>query len=106
MRKVANSPRAPAGLEWVIFRNLPRLVCLGAGVLAAMRLLFGVVAGADDGLDASRNSQILDFAFLGMGVSMLLLAVLVGLGCVIVLIAKGPQYTADSYEVNDADAPS
>jgi hypothetical protein len=30
----------------------------------------------------------------------------VAIGCVVVMIMKGPQYTSDSYPVQDADRPS
>lgn len=106
MKKVANSERSPAGLEWAIFRKIPHLAFFGCVLIAILRIAGRLAVSATDGFHAETSLRILDFVLLGLGVSMALLLTLTALGCAIVLIAKGPQYTADSYEVNDAESPS
>ena len=50
--------------------------------------------------------QTFDFALIGLGIFHLTMVVTVAIGCVVVMIMKGPQYTSDSYELQDADKPA
>ena len=106
MRKVETSVRSPAGLEWTIFRNLPRIALLSAVALVILRALLGFALALTYRANLAKDLGMLDYTLLGVGVALALFLIFTAFFCGIILIAKGPQYTADSYEVNDADFPS
>ncbi len=106
MKKNPHSIRAPAGLEWRLIRKLPKLLLLG---LLALLALWGIVhAWPFDGDPQSivRKLRTIDYTLIGAAIFHLTMVVTVALGCLIVMIMKGPQYTSDSYPVQDAERPS
>ena len=106
MKRVETSVRSPAGLEWTIFRNLPRIALLSAVALIILRVLFGFAMALTYRPNLAKDLGTLDYTFLGIGVTLALSLIFTAFFCGIILIAKGPQYTADSYKVSDADFPS
>ncbi len=106
MKKNPDSVRAPAGLEWRLFRKLPRLAVLG---LLALVALWGVSALWPFDGDPQRVARALrtfHYTLIGMAIFHVTMVLTVAIGCVVVMIMKGPQYTSDSYPVQDADRPS
>lgn len=95
----------PPGLEWWILRRLPK-------VSLAVTLAFGlgwwlIRIWPRQGSDTEIASQTLlaEYALLGGFVSFITMVVTVSIGCVFVLILKGPRYSADSYLINDKEKP-
>ncbi len=106
MKKNPNSIRAPAGLEWRLIRKLPKYALLG---LLALTVLWAVLhAWPFDGdpQDIERKLRTFDYTLVGAAIFYLTMVITAALGCLIVMIMKGPQYTSDSYPVQDADRPS
>ena len=54
---------------------------------------------------AGKASRLGAFGLVVLLMTALSLVLTVAFGCVIVMIMKGPQYTSDSYELQDADRP-
>lgn len=106
MKKNPDSIRAPAGLEWRLFRKLPRLTLLGLCVLGGMWLVLRLWPFAGDAAFIVHKMQTFEYALIGLTIFHLTMVFTVAFGCVIVMIMKGPQYTSDSYELQDADRPS
>lgn len=105
MKKNPHSVREPAGLEWRLFKKLPRLTLLG---LAVLGLAWGVLKAWPVEADASyitHRMQTFEYALIGLAIFHLTMVFTVALGCVIVMIMKGPQYTSDSYDLQDAERP-
>ena len=50
--------------------------------------------------------RTIDYTLIGAAIFHVTMVVTVALGCLIVMIMKGPQYTSDSYPVQDAERPS
>jgi hypothetical protein len=103
--KLPGFERAPAGLEWALLRRLPLfalagtalpLLCYGAVQLAAV--------WASDVVSAKLAMSI-EIALASLVILYWTIVFTVALGCVIVMIAKGPAYVADAYPLPDADAP-
>lgn len=105
MKKNPDSIRTPAGLEWRLFRKLPKLTALG--LLALLALWGAAHAWPFDGDPHvwARRLRTFDFMLAGMAIFHLTMVVTVAIGCLVVMIMKGPQYTADSYPVQDAERP-
>ncbi len=105
LRRLPNSPRAASGLEWALWRKLPTiawvgtLCCLSLG--AALHWWFGSDASAKD----VRWLQMVDYVLIGALIFHATMLLTVAVGCVVVIIMKGPGYGADSYPVSHSDRP-
>ncbi len=106
MKKNPDSIRAPAGLEWRLVRKLPKLALLG---LLALLVLWGIVHAwhfDGDPQDIERKLRTFNYMLIGAAIFHITMVITAALGCLIVMIMKGPQYTSDSYPVEDAERPS
>lgn len=106
MKKNPDSIRAPAGLEWTLFRKLPKLTLLGFLVLGLIWGMARLWPFEGDAIAIAHKLQTFDFALIGLAIFHLTMVVTVAIGCIVVMIMKGPQYTSDSYELQDADKPA
>lgn len=104
LQKVPGSRRAATGLEWVIWRKLPMILLAGTALL-----LLGLVALhwlAEPANPAQeRWLQMASYLVIGALIFYWTAVVTVGIGCVIVMVMKGPAYGADSYPVSHSDQP-
>lgn len=97
--------RDPSGLEWRILRLLPEAFLAG-NVLpvlaaAAMRLL-----PAPEGVTAvTKHLQLIDAVAAGLIVTCWFGTLALAIGCLIIVVMKGPVLTADSYPLIDFDRP-
>lgn len=96
LQKIPGSRRAATGLEWAIWRKLPLF-------LAALAVLHWQV---DDSTAAGQRwLQMADYMVVGVVLFHWTAVVTVGIGCVIVMVMKGPAYAADSYAVSHSEQP-
>jgi hypothetical protein len=105
LNRLPGFERAPAGLEWALIRRLP-LIAL-AGIAAPILCLLSVrlaAAWANDEASA-KFAMTFEIALASVAILCWTIVFTVALGCVIVMIAKGPAYVADAYPLPDADAP-
>ena len=105
MEKHPPDRKYPAGLEWTLFRKLPLLTLTGFFVIGALALLVRIWPWEGDPKGVSDLIQRLDFALIGAGIFHLTVMLTLAIGCVVVLIMKGPRYSADSYPVSDSERP-
>jgi hypothetical protein len=98
--------RSPPGFERIIWRRLPiaffASVFLPACLSASMRLL--PPDGTAD--EVAKTITKVDFFAIGLGVTSSIAVFTVAIGCIVVMIMKGPAYVADAYELNAADEPA
>lgn len=105
MQKHPPDRKYPPGLEWSLFRKLPLLTAAGFVVIG---LLYGAVRlwpWEGEAKEVANLIQRMDFALIGAAIFHLTMMLTLLIGCVVVLIMKGPRYTADSYPVNDSERP-
>ncbi len=105
MKKFPPDQKVPPGLEWVLFRKLPLLTFVGFLVIGLLALAARWWPWEGDSRHVAALVQRLDFALIGAGIFHLTVMLTLAIGCVVVLIMKGPRYTADSYPVADAERP-
>jgi hypothetical protein len=105
MKKVEDSYRSAPGLEWQVFKNLPRAFLWMNGSLLATFLILRFFLIASDGSSIEKDLVAIEALFIGIGLTCFSFFLFTAILCGIVLIAKGPQYTSDSYELNDSDTP-
>ncbi len=94
--RLPGSRRVAPGLERRIFRCLPLLMIAGA-VPLALSYLLPVFAPriADAGM--------IQFACAGFALTMFFATLVVGFGCGIVMVMKGPAYVRDPYRLPGRD---
>jgi hypothetical protein len=102
LKKLDGFQRSPAGLEWQIWKKLHVILAVGT----VLPLLASAGAYALDGLDelgfGAQNARAVEqFFYVMLGVVMLhwTLVLTLAIGCVIVMLMKGPAYVADAYEM-------
>lgn len=103
-KKLPGFPRSPAGLEWAILRRLPRIALFGTALPLVAALAASLWLGGD--ADGAKLVTTLHIVLASVLVLHWTVVFTVGLGCVIVSIAKGPAFVADAYELIDADRPA
>lgn len=105
LQKLPNSRRSASGLEWAIWRKLPHVFAAGTLLpllgLGALHLLTNSVSAADE-----RWLQLANFMVTGLIIFHWTAVLTVGIGCVIVMLMKGPAYVADGFEVSHSDLPT
>ncbi len=104
LRKLPGSRRAATGWEWTLWRKLPLIWLVGTALpLLALAALHWLV---DDSTAAGlRRLQVADYIVFGLVLFHWSLVVTAAIGCVIVMVMKGPAYAADSYTVSHSDRP-
>jgi len=99
--KLTGFQRSPAGLEWQIWKKLHIILTVGT----ALPLLASAGAYVLDGLEpATQNARAVEqFFYVMLGLIMLhwTLVLTLAIGCVIVMLMKGPAYVADAYEMEE-----
>jgi len=98
--------RSPPGLERVILRKLP-LALLGS-ILVPVGLAAGTRLFPPDGpaYDVARTTASVDIFAVSLGLTSLAAVFTVFIGCVVVIVMKGPAYVADGYELAAASRPA
>lgn len=98
-------PVASPGLERRILARLPEVALGGslvAGLFAASAHFFPPEGSA---ADIEKHVRMMDAIAIGAGILLWTLVVTVAIGCVVVIVMKGPVHTADSYPVPDLEEP-
>jgi hypothetical protein len=105
LQKLPGFQRAAHGFEWTLWRKLPLILVagtvlppLGAG---AVRLW----ATAPLSAATERMITLADYFAVALVVLHWTLVLTLAIGCVIVMLMKGPAYVADGYAVSHSDRP-
>ncbi|MDD5324259.1 MAG: hypothetical protein PHR71_02935 [Polaromonas sp.] len=105
LQKLPNLPRSASGLEWTLWRKLPLIALLGT-VLPLLGLgLVHLLADPSASAAQERWLQMADYVAWGVLLFHWTMVLTVGIGCVIVMLMKGPGYVADGYVVSHSDRP-
>lgn len=92
--KLPGHTRTAAGFEWVLLKKIPRIfLCSTAAPSAVMLYLFLSSPAMD------RDQQQLVFLCLGLVFTAWFFIGTVAIGCLVVMVMKGPAYVADPYEL-------
>lgn len=108
MSKLHNH-RYPPGLERVLLRKIPKYL-LGSIIIPLFMVIF-VRLSPIENLFASTAEEVaklhttIDYLSIAIFVGILPVILALFIGCIIVILMKGPAYIADAYDVDDADKP-
>jgi hypothetical protein len=105
LNRLPGFERSPAGLEWALIRRLPRIALAGIAIPLLCLLALRLAATWANGDAAAKLAVTFEIVLAGVVVLYWTTVFTVALGCLIVMIAKGPAYVADAYPLPDADAP-
>jgi hypothetical protein len=103
-RKISNH-REPPGMERVVLKKLPMYLAGGTAVPALVAAFSRISPPAGTSLAIAKQIGIIDFVALGAVFTVWTAALTVAIGCLVVIIMKGPAYAADSYYMEDPEHP-
>jgi len=109
LKRRPGSRRAPAGLEWLLWRSLPALALAGLLVPASVWVILrAIFPEANDPVAAetARWVERSGYALLGYVILHFSLLATITIGCIVVIVMKGPGYEADPYPLVDAERPA
>lgn len=95
--------RHPAGLERVILRKLPKFLLGGIFIPIFMIIFVRLMPLSDTTMDVAKYQISVDILAISLVFMVCSAAFTVTIGCVIVMLMKGPAYVADAYELEDSD---
>lgn len=104
LNKLPGSIRSAHGLEWVLWRKLPAIWVAGT-VLPLLAL--GIYHWWAEAItpESERALQMADFMVAGLVAFHWMAVLTVAIGCVVVMLMKGPAYVADGLDVSHSDRP-
>lgn len=103
LNKLPGFQRSPAGLEWQIWKRLPWIALAGtvlplvAAALVYLPYWLGPTASGD------RAVEHFFYIMVGLVILNWTLVLTLAIGCVIVMLMKGPAYVADAYSLQEMD---
>ncbi len=103
LNKLPGFERAAPGLEWVLWRRLPAILGWGTALplVVALALWLGARGQPSSGQDSDPMPVI--YALMGLVMVHWTLVLTLAIGCVIVILMKGPAYVADGYSLPGSD---
>ena len=104
LNKLPDSVRSATGWEWVLWRKLPLIFAAGTALPGVLLLLLHWLA-ADGALISAHHLQIVDYVVLGVVLFHWAAVVTLAIGCLLVMLMKGPGYVADGFAVSHRDRP-
>lgn len=100
-----NNKPVASGLEWTLWLKLPLITV--AGTLLPLAVLAPVYLwqGESPGPEAARSLLMMVYVVAGVVLFHWSMVITVGIGCLIVMVMKGPGYVADGYLLPHSDQP-
>jgi hypothetical protein len=86
--------KTPSGLEWVLLKKIPRIFAVGSAIPCTVMLSLYF---SNDTLNPEQMKTI--YQCLGALFSIWFFVGAATIGCIVVIIMKGPAYVADPYEL-------
>jgi hypothetical protein len=105
LNKLPNSIRSASGLEWALWRKLPLILLVGTALPLAAAVALHWQADAQSAADM-RWLQTMDYVVAGVVIFHWSAVLTIAIGCVVVMLMKGPGYVADDpLELSHSDQP-
>ena len=105
LKKLTSTQRAASGLEYTLWRKLPLIAAVGTALPLSGLALVHLLADSEPSAAESRWLQMIDYVVGGVVIFHWSMVLTVAIGCVIVMVMKGPGYVADGYRVSHSDQP-
>ncbi len=105
-KRLPGFQQSPAGAEWRLWRKLPHILAWGTALPVAAAAAWHWAAPDQPSPAQERSLLLVDYVAAGAVMLHWTLVLTLAIGCVIVMLMKGPAYVADAYELNDSDRPA
>jgi hypothetical protein len=105
LQQLPGFTRSAPGLEWALWRKLPWIALAGTALpLALVGLAY---LATSEAADPTTERALTQWLYIAIGVVVLhwTLVLTAAIGCVIVMLMKGPAFVADGFEVQHTDRP-
>lgn len=96
--KLPGFSQSPSGLEWTLLKKIPRIFFISGLAPCAIMLILYLT---NDSLNPEQFKII--YQCLGVLFSIWFFLTTAAIGCIVVIIMKGPAYVADPYELPEED---
>jgi len=105
LRRLPDSRREAAGLEWRLWKRLPALLAWGTVLpgLAAALMAWAPWSATSTAMAEDPQRLLWIYAAVGLITLHWSLVLAVAIGCIIVMLMKGPAYVADAYPLQERD---
>ena len=105
LNKLPGFKRSAPGLEWALWKKLPWITL--AGTLLPMTWVGLACLAAPEPSTPASERELTQWFYIAIGVVVLhwTLVLTTAIGCVIVMLMKGPAFVADGFEVQHSDRP-
>jgi hypothetical protein len=105
LKRLPDFQKSAPGLEWALWKRMPRILGWGTALPVLVAVLWHLLSPDNPSPDQERNLLLFDYVVAGVVVLHWTLVLTVAIGCIIVMLMKGPAYVADAYPLNDSDHP-
>ena len=95
--KKLHSRREPPGLEWVILKKLPMALLGSTLIPVCLSIGARILPYSGPAMDAAKHTKHMDITAIALGITLWIAVLTVSIGCVVVVVMKGPAYVADAY---------
>ena len=103
MNRLPGFQRSPPGREWALWKRLPAILLLGTALPIGLALVLWWAAPGQPSAAEQRELLLWTYQLIGVVVLHWTLVLTVAIGCVIVLLMKGPAYVADAYPLPERE---
>lgn len=105
LKRLPGFQRSAAGLEWVLWKRLPAILAWGTLLPVVVALVWHALASAEPTPAEARSLLLVDYVVAGVVILHWTVVLTLAIGCVIVMLMKGPAFVADAYEMPHSDKP-
>jgi hypothetical protein len=106
LQKLPGFQKSPAGLEWTLWKRLPRILLWGSALPVLAAAAWHLFSPDQPTPAQERSLLLVDYVVAGVVVLHWTVVLTLAIGCIIVMLMKGPAYVADAYHLNDSDRPA
>lgn len=105
LQKLPDSQRSPPGLERRILRKIPSAILASIFIPLLWYWLAHLFPSPAAGESVEKYLSTVGIAAIATAITAWTAILTIAIGCIIVVLMKGPGYVADEYPLSDADEP-
>ena len=105
--KKRRSQRYDRGLELVLLARMPRLILAATAIPLMVSLIarLSLYLTSSNNIESMKTVMSVDIFSIALLITFWTALFTLAIGCIIVWVMKGPEYTADSYHLQDSENP-
>ena len=104
LNRLPDSKQSEPGFEWTLWKRLPAILAWGTLLPLALAAVFWFVAPSVLGGVGAAGWWLMVYQIIGLVIFFWTLMLTLAIGCVIVMLMKGPAFVADAYPLPSRDS--